>query len=133
MFEKAKAKWPGVFADDAKIRLLPEHLQICVGSLEQWKLFNSNLDVIDDAFEYLVLKTAKAEKGQYFTPRWVIDMCVKMLNPQEHESVIDTAAGSAGYTVHAMFYVWRSIMDRLGKPQSHLFTMDTKAYGWRAA
>ncbi|ASK88362.1 N-6 DNA methylase [Sphingorhabdus sp. SMR4y] len=126
LFDEAKKKWPGVFATDERIRLSPEHLQICVGSLEEWKLFNSNLDIIDDAFEYLVNKTSKGEKGQYFTPRWVIDMCVKMLNPKEHESVIDTAAGSAGFTVHSMFHVWRSIMDDQGLAQSHLFTMDAK-------
>lgn len=126
LFDKAKKKWPGVFAEDERIRLSAEHLQICVGSLEEWKLFNSNLDVIDDAFEYLVNKNSKGEKGQYFTPRWVIDMCVKMLNPQEHETVIDTAAGSAGFTVHAMFHVWRAIIDDLGLPQSHLFTMERK-------
>jgi type I restriction enzyme M protein len=126
LFDNAKKKWPGVFPDDDRIRLSAEHLQICVGSLEEWKLFNSNLDVIDDAFEYLVNKTSKGEKGQYFTPRWVIDMCVKMLNPREHESVIDTAAGSAGFTVHAMFYVWRGILDDLELPQSHLFTMEAK-------
>lgn len=126
LFTEAKAKWPGVFATDERIRLSPEHLQICVGSLEEWKLFNSNLDVIDDAFEYLVNKTSKGEKGQYFTPRWVIDMCVKMLDPKENESVIDTAAGSAGFTVHTMFHVWRAIMDDMGLPQSHLFTMDAK-------
>ena len=94
--------------------------------LEEWKLFNSNLDVMDEAFEYLVNKSAKGEKGQYFTPRWVIDMCVKMLNPQEQETVIDPACGSAGFTVHAMFHVWRGILDDLGLPQSHLFTMDEK-------
>ena len=126
LFDKARKKWPGVFADDERIRLSAEHLQICVGSLEEWKLFNSNLDVIDDAFEYLVNKNSKGEKGQYFTPRWVIDLCVRMLNPQEHESVIDTAAGSAGFTVHAMFHVWRRIIDDLGLPQSHLFTMEKK-------
>ena len=49
-----------------------------------------------------------------------------MLNPQEHESVIDTAAGSAGFTVHAMFHVWRRIIDDLDLPQSHLFTMEMK-------
>ena len=126
LFDKARKKWPGVFADDERIRLSAEHLQICVGSLEEWKLFNSNLDVIDDAFEYLVNKNSKGEKGQYFTPRWVIDLCVRMLNPQEHESVIDTAAGSAGFTVHAMFHVWRRIIDDLGLPRSHLFTMEKK-------
>lgn len=126
LFDEAKKKWEGVFLEDERIRLSPDHLQVCVGSLEEWKLFNSNLDVIDDAFEYLVSKSSKGEKGQYFTPRWVIDMCVKMMNPQEGETVIDTACGSAGFTVHSMFHVWRQIIKDMGKEESHLFTMDEK-------
>lgn len=126
LFNEAKEKWPGVFLADERIRLSADHLQVCVGSLEEWKLFNSNLDVVDDAFEYLVNKSSKGEKGQYFTPRWVIDMCVKMLNPQESETVIDTACGSAGFTVHTMFHVWRQIIREMGLPDSHLFTMDKK-------
>ncbi|WP_395794076.1 N-6 DNA methylase [Aquimonas sp.] len=126
LFDDAKKKWPGVFLDDERIRLSPDHLQVCVGSLEEWKLFNSNLDVIDDAFEYLVSKSSKGEKGQYFTPRWVIDMCVKMMNPTEGESVVDTACGSAGFTVHSMFHVWRQIMRATGREESHLFTMEAK-------
>jgi type I restriction enzyme M protein len=126
LFDDAKQKWPGVFLEDERIRLSPDHLQVCVGSLEEWKLFNSNLDVIDDAFEYLVSKSSKGEKGQYFTPRWVIDMCVKMMNPREGETVIDTACGSAGFTVHSMFHVWRQIMRAMGREESHLFTMEAK-------
>ena len=126
LFDDAKKQWPGVFLDDERIRLSPDHLQVCIGSLEEWKLFNSNLDVIDDAFEYLVNKSSKGEKGQYFTPRWVIDMCVKMLNPQENETVIDTACGSSGFTVHTMFHVWRKIIIDIGLQESHLFTMDAK-------
>lgn len=58
------------------------------------KAFNSNLDVVDDAFEYLMSKSSKWEKGQYFTSRYVIDMCVKMLNPKSDETMIDPASGS---------------------------------------
>ena len=126
LFDDAKKKWPGVFLEDERIRLSPDHLQVCVSSLEEWKLFNSNLDVIDDAFEYLVSKSSKGEKGQYFTPRWVIDMCVKMMNPTEGETVVDTACGSAGFTVHSMFHVWRQIMRAMGREESHLFTMEAK-------
>lgn len=126
LFDDARRQWPGVFPDDDKIKLTPEHLQVCVGSLEEWKLFNSNLDVVDEAFEYLVNKSSKGEKGQYFTPRWVIDLCVRMMNPHESETVIDTAAGSAGFTVHAIFHVWRQILEAEGKPISHLFTMEDK-------
>ena len=82
LFKRACGKWTGVFPEDAKINLTPPHLSICVSSLETVKLFNSNLDVVDEAFEYLMSKSSKGEKGQYFTPRYVIDMCVKMLNPQ---------------------------------------------------
>ena len=126
LFDEAKKEWEGVFAEDEKIKLTPDHLMVCVGSLEEWKLFNSNLDVIDDAFEYLVTKSAKGEKGQYFTPRWVIDMCVKMLNPKEDETLIDPACGSAGFTVHAIFHVWKQILIDEGLPISHLFTMEKK-------
>ncbi len=126
LFDKARAKWEGVFTDDAKILLTPSHLAVCVSSLEKVKLFNSNLDVVDEAFEYLINKSSKGEKGQYFTPRYVIDMCVKMLNPQEHETLIDTAAGSCGFPVHGIFHVWEQIMKEQGLSKSHLFTTEKK-------
>ncbi len=106
LFDKAKAKWPGVFLDGERIDLTPEHLVTCGSYLENVKLFNSNLQVIDEAFEYLSVKVGKGKKGQYFTPRHVIDMAVKMLNPTWDEYVIDTAAGSCGFTVHTIFHVW---------------------------
>ena len=126
LFDQAKQKHPGIFADDEKIQLTPSHLSVCVSSLQNVKLFNSNLEVVDEAFEYLINKSSKGEKGQYFTPRYVIDMCVRMLNPQEDETMIDTASGSCGFPVHTMFHVWRKIMDRLGIPQSEQLTIDEK-------
>lgn len=126
LFERAKSKWEGVFTPDAKIGLTPSHLSVCVSSLQNVKLFNSNLEVVDEAFEYLISKSSKGEKGQYFTPRYVIDMCVKMLNPQENETLIDTAAGSCGFPVHAIFKVWRDILKEEGKEESHLFTTEKK-------
>jgi type I restriction enzyme M protein len=105
LFDEAKDQWVGVFPDESKIELTPSHLGICVSGLESVKLFNSNLQVIDEAFEYLVNKSSKGEKGQYFTPRHVIDMCVKMLNPHRGEYMIDTAAGSCGFPVHTVFHL----------------------------
>ena len=126
LFESARKKWKGVFTEDAKIQLTPSHLAVCISSLEGVKLFNSNLDVVDEAFEYLINKSSKGEKGQYFTPRYVIDLCIKMLNPQEHESLIDTAAGSCGFPVHSIFHVWEGIMKSEGIGKSHLFTTEKK-------
>ena len=103
LFDDAKKKWEGIFTDESKILLSPSHLAVCVASLQDIKLFNNNLDVVDDAFEYLMSKAQKGEKGQYFTPRYVIDMCVKMMNPTTKDKIIDTACGSSGFTVHSIF------------------------------
>lgn len=130
LFDEAKQKWLGVFAEDAKIELTPSHLSICVSSLQDIKLFNSNLQVIDEAFEYLVNKSSRGEKGQYFTPRHVIDMCVKMLNPQKGEFMIDPACGSCGFTVHTIFYLTghlfenKSITEQEKQDVSKVFGID---------
>jgi type I restriction enzyme M protein len=105
LFDDAKRQWPGVFSSDSKITLTPSHLSICVSSLQNVKLFNSNLQIVDEAFEYLVNKSSKGEKGQFFTPRHVIDMAVKMLNPKRGEYMIDPAAGSCGFPVHTIFHM----------------------------
>ncbi len=111
LFGKAKQKWEGVFHESATFELDDSLLSVCVSSLQDVKLFNSNLLVVDEAFEYLVSKSAKGEKGQYFTPRHVIDMCIQMLNPQRGEYMIDTASGSCGFPIHTIF-----------KLTGHLFT-----------
>jgi len=111
LFDEAKSQWSGVFPDVSNFELSDSHLSVCVSSLQDVKLFNSNLLVVDEAFEYLVNKSAKGEKGQYFTPRHVIDMCVQMLNPKRGEHMIDTASGSCGFPVHTIF-----------KLTGHLFT-----------
>ncbi len=105
LFDKAKKQWSGVFPEGSVFELSASHLSICISSLQDVKLFNSNLLVVDEAFEYLVNKSAKGEKGQYFTPRHVIDMCVKMLNPKRGEYMIDTASGSCGFPVHTIFHL----------------------------
>ena len=122
LFKKAKQKWHGIFEQGEPLRITDEnHLQICIGFLQPYKLFNSNLQIIDEAFEYLVNKSAKGEKGQYFTPRNVIDMCVYMLNPQPEEYMIDTACGSCGFTMHTLFNVWTKLQQQ-GKAHFHNFS-----------
>ena len=122
LFDDAKRKWEGIFTEESKILLSPSHLAVCVATLQDIKLFNNNLDVVDDAFEYLMSKAQKGEKGQYFTPQYVIDMCVKMMNPTVGDKIIDTACGSSGFTVHSIFKVWKDIRREKGLPEGEGFT-----------
>jgi type I restriction enzyme M protein len=129
LFKKAMREWPGVFIEGERINLEPDHLKTCGSFLEDIKLFNSNLQVIDEAFEYLSIKASKGEKGQYFTVRHVIDMCVKMLNPTVDDYVVDTAAGSCGFTVHAIFHVWGELFTAKGPNKWQSDYASTHVYG----
>jgi len=102
LFKKACEEWPGIFKPDENIELLKDHLHICVGPIEGVRLMGSSLRIMDDAFEYLLPSEAKKKKGQFFTPRHVVEMCVRMLNPKQKEFVMDPSCGSAGFLLHTM-------------------------------
>ena len=109
LFHKACEEWPGIFKDGEDIDLAKRHLQICVGPIEGVRLLGSNLRIMDDAFEYLLPTEAKKKKGQFFTPRHVVEMCVRMLNPKRTEYVMDPACGSGGFLLHAMDWCYPAI------------------------
>lgn len=113
LFKGAVKEWPNIFKSTDKIDLTPEQLQICVPFLEEIKFFGSGreeLEIIDRAFEHLIAEVSKGQKGQYFTPRNVIKMCVKILNPKQDEHIIDPACGSGGFLLHTMYWVWDSYL-----------------------
>lgn len=109
LFKNAIREWPDTFESSDRIKLSPDRLNICVPFLEKVRLFETGqgeLEIIDRAFEYLITKVSKGKKGQYFTPRHVIKMSVKMLDPKEHEYIIDPACGSGGFLLHTMYHIW---------------------------
>ena len=129
LLEGAKREWPGVFEPSDRIELRDEHLKVCVSFLEKIKLFNSNLQIIDEAFEYLIPQVAKKKEGQFFTPRPVIDMVVKMLNPKANEFVIDPACGSGGFLLHSVMWVAGGMISGRPLPENARNFAQNKIYG----
>lgn len=94
--------WPSLLdTDEHETKLSPDHLQICYREISDVSLFDENLESLDMFFEYLVSKSSKGDKGQYFTPRHVIDCCVKILNLKPSDSILDPACGSGGFLFHS--------------------------------
>lgn len=107
LFQEAKNRpgWQGIFDTDEVLKLKDDALILCAAALEPLKFHDADLDVIDAAFEYLINPEQKGAKGQYFTPRMVVDMAVRMMDPQVDEKVIDPACGSAGFLIHTIKHV----------------------------
>ena len=72
-------------------------------------LLKSPADILGAAFEVMVNPDMKGDKGQYFTPRHVVKMCVDVLQPKDGESVFDPACGSGGFLIGALDHVYRQI------------------------
>lgn len=101
----AAKRWAGIISGPAITHLTSEHLTVCIEALEPHSLLDTNVEALDGLFEYLISKAAKGAKGQYFTPRHVIDCCVQIADPGPEETVIDPACGSAGFLIHTLNYL----------------------------
>ncbi len=105
LFDLAKKEWPGMFDKKDKIELSPSHLSICVKELSKIDLSKTDLSIIDTAFEYLLPKSAKGSRGQYFTPRHIISEMIKIMSPKKDEYILDPACGSGGFLLHAAKFI----------------------------
>lgn len=107
LFQAAKKRphWGEIFDEGEVLKLKGDALRLCAAALEPYSLARSDLEAVDAAFEYLVNPEQKGQKGQFFTPRPVVKMAVRMLNPQDGEKVIDPACGSCGFLIHTIRHV----------------------------
>lgn len=144
LFNQAKKEWPGMFHEKDSLELSPAHLNICLHELEKIELFHTDLEIIDTAFEYLLPKTAKGSRGQYFTPRHIISEVIKILNPQKKEYILDPACGSGGFLLHTgrhisqestriygidfdkrMVKIAKALTLISGLPKTHIYNIDS--------
>lgn len=74
--------------------------------IESMHIAQQNQDVQGDLYEYMLEKLNQAGRnGQFRTPRHIIRLMVKMVNPQIGERIVDPAAGTGGFLVNAYQHV----------------------------
>ena len=93
-------------------KLDPEVLSNLIDYLGAVDLSNKNVtvDVLGDAYEYLIKRFADENKGgtmagQFYTPQEVVDIIVRYLKPQEGETIYDPTCGSGGFLLNAAKYI----------------------------
>ena len=76
-------------------------------------------DTKGDVYEYLLSMISSAgENGQFRTPRHIIDLIVRLMNPGPQDTVCDPACGTAGFLMMAAEHVRREHPDLFYDPQS---------------
>ena len=105
IFETVKTRFPQIFEANDEINLQPRSLAWIVSELQSYNLLETHVDVKGKAYEELVGANLRGDRGEFFTPRNIMDMAVKMINPKSDEKICDTSCGTGGFLVMAMNHV----------------------------
>jgi len=100
IYSQAKIDDPQVFKD--RINLSADIVYNVVEHLQQLSLSKTDLDTKGVAFEIFMKDFFIGKMGQFFTPRPVVQFCVKMIEPKQEYKVIDPSCGSGGFLLYAM-------------------------------
>ena len=118
---KNKKKYRLIFDPNDEIKLSPRSLAYIVSELQKYSLLNTNIDIKGKAYEEIVGANLRGNRGEFFTPRNVMKMVVKMVNPGVDERVLDSSCGTGGFLVTAMTYVIEQLekkySEELGLPK----------------
>lgn len=86
-----------------------------VAQLEKYDFIHSSVDVKGVAYETIVGPTLEGTKGEFFTPRNVVKMVVKMLDPSPGQYILDPACGTGGFLVVAFNYISEKLRQKAAK------------------
>ena len=115
LFEGVKERYPYIFDRDDRIRLNLRVLAYIVSELQRYSLLNTQTDVKGQAYEELVGANLRGDRGEFFTPRNVCDMAVRMvlsLHPNQQLAslkVLDCCCGTGGLLVATVNHLRRKI------------------------
>ena len=105
LFSAVKNDYPAIFQENDVVALTPQVLSYLVSQLQMYSLLESDVDVKGHAYEEIVGSNLRGDRGEFFTPRNVCNMAVKMLDPTETQLILDPACGTGGFLIAAMNHV----------------------------
>lgn len=107
LFDEVKRKFPSIFRGNEEIILSDRALAFMVSELSRYDFSRTEVDAKGAAYQEIVGDNLRGDRGQYFTPRGVIKMAVSILDPKEHERVLDPACGTGGFLVATLNHMMK--------------------------
>lgn len=86
-------------------------LKKIINKLDPLLLIDIKSDIKGDAFEYFLKATTATgnDLGEYFTPRHIVKMMVKLVNPQITEKIYDPFCGTGGLLIESFRHIYNTM------------------------
>jgi len=106
--EKAKGRIKQIYAGAVTNIEEPKNLEKIIKSIDDLDWYSAREEGLGNLYEGLLEKNANEKKsgaGQYFTPRPLINVMVRLTDPKPGESCSDPACGTFGFMIAADAYL----------------------------
>lgn len=97
-----KKKYSNIFPENDEINLSSISLSYIVSELQKYTFSKTDIDVKGKAYEEIVGSNLRGNRGEFFTPRNIARMTIKMLDIQLDKKILDPACGTGGFLVIGM-------------------------------
>lgn len=114
LFLEVKKQYNNIFRGNEEITLSDRALAFIVSELAKYDFTRTDVDAKGVAYQELVGVNLRGDRGQYFTPRGVVKLVVEMLDPKEHEKVLDPACGTGGFLVATLAHMLKKFRNEQG-------------------
>lgn len=121
-----------IFMDAQTFISEPKNLEKIITSIDQLDWYSAKQEGLGDLYEGLLEKNAsevKSGAGQYFTPRVLIDVITKLVDPKVGERLFDPAAGTFGFMIAANRYLREKTDDYFELSTDEIKFQKEKAFG----
>jgi type I restriction enzyme M protein len=90
-------------------------INFIVKNFQDFSLVNTTstlegVDIKGTVFERMVGSTFRGELGAYFTPRELVEFCIRLINPDQDDRVLDPSCGSGGFLIMVIKHITEKIM-----------------------
>lgn len=96
-----RSSYPSIIDDRDRFSMGDTALRESFRILQRIRLMAAPAHVLGDAFQALIGPRLRGDKGQFFTPKSLVNAMVSEINPQPTESVLDPACGTGGFLAEA--------------------------------
>ncbi|MFX0123812.1 MAG: N-6 DNA methylase [Candidatus Hodarchaeota archaeon] len=124
LFDQLKNKHVSMFDNQDKLVVDEKTLSSIVGSIERFSITKASRDVIGDAFEVFLGPSLRGNKGQFFTPKNVVQTMIQILNPKQEERFIDPACGTGGFLIMGLAHQLKTSEKKIIRNSKPVYGID---------
>lgn len=100
-----KKRYPQSCEQFDDFSLSQKDIEMSLSYLNQISLSEAPSHIIGDAFQSIIGPGIRGDKGQFFTPKELVQAMVKIINPKNNSILIDPACGTGGFLSESYSYL----------------------------